>query len=55
MAMQTESNPPNDRASTVLKRGQLVGEVLALAYLIDKVFATLPDFLGSFSDNTPLS
>jgi hypothetical protein len=53
--MSSESNNLNDRASTVLKRGHLLGEVLALAYLIDKVFATLPDFLGSFNDNTPLS
>jgi hypothetical protein len=33
----------------------LVVEVLAMVYLIDKVFATLPDFFGSFSENTPLS
>jgi hypothetical protein len=55
VAINPESNNPNDRASTVLKRGHLLGEVFALVYLIDKVFATLPDFLGSFNDNTPLS
>lgn len=46
---------PNGRISAALKRVHWVGASRAQSYLIASVFPTLPDFLGSFNDKTPLS